>query len=101
MPNSLVAMVKRRLPTRRAWYPGKVNEDNSRFSLGLQDDRKLDRAKLAAGVVSVIALIAMFITTLYRAPDPVWTVVVGVTAVGLTVMIALGVARGRRSGRYR
>lgn len=86
------------MPTRRAWYPGKVNEEDSRFSLGLQDDRKLDRAKLAVGVVSVIALVAMFLTTLYRAPDPAWTVIVGVTALALAAVIALGVARRRRSG---
>ncbi|MDQ3763403.1 MAG: hypothetical protein M3460_17780 [Actinomycetota bacterium] len=35
----------------------------------LQDDRKLDGPKLAAGPLSVGLLVAMFVMSLYRAPD--------------------------------
>jgi hypothetical protein len=61
----------------------------------LQDDRALRPAKLAAGVVSVLVLIGLFVTSLFRAPEPAWTVVLAVTACGLAVLIMVGV-RGWR-----
>ena len=62
----------------------------------LQDDRKLRPAKLAAGVVSVLVLAGLFVTSLFRAPEPAWTVVLAVTAVGLAIAVALGVRSWRR-----
>jgi hypothetical protein len=67
-----------------------------RNAAALQDDRKLRPAKLAAGVVSVLVLVGLFVTSLFRAPEPAWTVVLAVTAVGLATAVALGVRSWRR-----
>jgi hypothetical protein len=69
-----------------------------RNTAALQNDRKLRPAKLAAGVVSVLVLVGLLVTSLFRAPEPGWTVVLVVTAVGLAIAIAFGVRswRGRR-----
>ena len=62
----------------------------------LQDDRHLRPAKLTAGVVSVLVLVGLFVTSLYRAPEPAWTVVLAVAACGLATAIPLGVHSWRR-----
>jgi hypothetical protein len=62
----------------------------------LQDDRGLRPAKLAAGIVSVLVLIGLFVTSLFRAPEPAWTGVLIVAAVGLASAITLGVRNWRR-----
>ncbi|MGH8572120.1 MAG: hypothetical protein ACREX8_06040 [Gammaproteobacteria bacterium] len=67
----------------------------------LQHDRKLDGLKLVAGLLSVVALVSLFVTSLTRAPEPAWSVVLAVVSLGLAVAIAIGVLRGRRAGRYR
>lgn len=81
------------LETSTHGYCGDVETKKSRFGPELQSDQKLYRAKLVAGMISVLALVAMFITSLYRAPNPVWSVIVGVIALGLAVAIGIGVAR--------
>lgn len=68
------------------------------FGRGLGDDRKLYRAKLVAGALSILAMAAMSITSLSRVPNPVWPVVVGVLAVGLGVAMSVRVVR-HRAGR--
>ena len=70
--------------------PGHQNND------GLQDDRRLRPAKLAAGVVSVLVLVGLFVTSLFRAPEPAWTVVLIVAAVGLAAVIIIGTRNRRR-----
>ena len=70
--------------------PGHQNDD------GLQDDRGLRPAKLAAGVLSVLVLVGLFATSLFRAPEPAWTVVLIVVAVGLAAVIAVGTRIRRR-----
>ncbi|MDQ4094203.1 MAG: hypothetical protein M3143_12645 [Actinomycetota bacterium] len=72
-----------------------------RVQSNLQDDRKLYGLKLTAGLVSVGLLVALFVTSLYRVSEPAWSVVLLVTAVALTALIAHGVVHGRRNGRYR
>jgi archaellum biogenesis protein FlaJ (TadC family) len=72
--------------------------DGDRDSSALQDDRKLRRAKLAAGIVSVLVLVGLFVTSLFRAPAPAWTVVLIVTACALATVVGL---RVRRRGRRR
>ncbi|MGH3982648.1 MAG: hypothetical protein ACRDST_08190 [Pseudonocardiaceae bacterium] len=67
----------------------------------LQDDRKLYGLKLAAGLLSVGFLVAMFVMSLYRAPEPAWSIVLVLTVVALTALIVFGVVRSRRSGRFR
>lgn len=65
------------------------------------DGAKLDGAKLGAAAVSLLVLIGLFWTSIGRAPEPLWTVVLGVLIVGLAIAITVGVARGRRHGRFR
>lgn len=67
------------------------------FGLGLQDDSGLYRVKLGAGVLSVVALVAMFVTSLFRAPSIAATVVLAALAVGLSVAISVTVVRRRRT----
>ena len=71
--------------------------DAERFALGLQDDAKLDRVKLVAGVVSVVALVAMFVTSLFRAPSIAATVVLAALAVGISVKVGLAMLRRHRT----
>ena len=78
-----------------------MSHEKYRIQPNLQNDRKLDGLKLTAGLVSVGLLVALFVTSLYRAPEPAWSVVLVVTAVALTALIALGVMHGRRNGRFR
>jgi hypothetical protein len=53
--------------------------------------------KLGAGVLSVVALVAMFVTSLFRPPGIVSTVVLAALAVGLSVAISVTVVRRRRT----
>lgn len=62
----------------------------------LQDDRKLRPAKLAAGIVSVLVLLGLFVTSLFRAPERAWTVVLIVTACALAIGVGLRVSSWRR-----
>jgi hypothetical protein len=68
------------------------------FGQGLQDDSRLSPAKLGAGVLSVVALVAMFVTSLFRAPNIMATVVLAGLAVGLSVAISVSVVRRHRTG---
>lgn len=72
--------------------------DAEQFALGLQDDSRLYPAKLGAGVLSVVALVAMFVTSLFRAPSIFATVVLAALAVGLSVVISVAVVRRHRTG---
>lgn len=67
-----------------------------RDSSALQDDRGLRPAKLTAGMVSVLALVALFVTSLFRAPEPAWTVVLIGTACALAIVVFLRVRSWRR-----
>jgi hypothetical protein len=75
------------------------SQDADRFSLGLGDDSNLESAKLIAGVLSVIALVAMLVTSLFRAPSLAPTVVLAVLTVGLSVAISIRVAHRRTEAR--
>ncbi len=68
--------------------------DAERFGVGLEDDRKLQRAKLIAGVLSELVLIAMLITSLQEPGREVTVLLAAVVA-------ALGVAMGVHVARYR
>lgn len=74
-----------------------IAEDAARFGLGLQDDSKLDGVKLGAGAVSVVALVAMCVTSL-RAPSIAPTVVLAVLACGLSIKIGVWMVRRHRAG---
>lgn len=66
--------------------------DAERFAGGLEDDRKLHRAGLIAGVLSEVALVAMLITSLQE-PGRVATVVLALLVVGLGLAMGVHVAR--------
>lgn len=65
------------------------------FGLGLGDDHKLYRTKVFAGALSILAMVAMSVTSLSRVPNPVWPVVVAMLAVGLGVAMSVRVVRHR------
>lgn len=59
----------------------------------------LNRAKWIAGVVSIVALAGMFVTSLFRAPNPVFSLIVAAVALALLAVIAT--AAWRRCHRSR
>lgn len=69
--------------------------DAAPFSLGLQDDSKLHPAMLTAGVLSVVALVAMIIMPPARSPSPGWTFVLAALALWLSVAIGVRMVRDR------
>lgn len=71
------------------------------YSVGLEDDSALARAKLIAGALSVIALIAMLVTSLFRSPNPEWTAVLAVVTGVVIVMMTSHLARHRADRRRR
>ncbi len=75
----------------------RASSDAEQFTLSLQNDSRLYRVKLGAGVLSVLALVAMFITSLFRAPSIAATVVLAALAVGVSVAISVTVVRRRRT----
>jgi uncharacterized membrane protein len=88
--------MRKRMQWIGAGYIRGMGAPGDRNAEALQDDRGLRRAKLVAGVVSVLVLVGLFVTSLFRAPEPAWTVVLAVTACGLAVAIVLGVRSRRR-----
>lgn len=80
----------------RTGYDRTMGAPGDRNAAALQDDHKLRPAKLTAGVVSVLVLVGLLVTSLFRAPEPGWTVVLVLTAVGLVLAIAFGVRSWRR-----
>src|SRR5690349_11401206 len=79
-----------RIQIARRGYVGCMREGSGdRDGSALQDDRKLRPAKLAAGIVSVVVLVGLFVTSLFRAPEPAWTVVLVVTACALATAVGL------------
>ena len=74
--------------------------DAERFSVGLEDDRKLQRAKLIAGVLSELVLIGMLITSLQE-PGREATVLLAAVVVGLGMVMGVHLARYRTDGQPR
>ena len=68
--------------------------------MGLEDDSKLGRAKLIAGVLSVVALMAMLVTSLFRAPNAEWTALLAVVT-GVLIVVMSGQAARHRADRRR
>jgi hypothetical protein len=69
---------------------------NDRNAERLQTDERMFRWKVIAGVASLCFLVALFVTSLERSPNPVYTVVVAVATALLAVAIVHGVRRRRR-----
>ncbi len=81
-------------------YRYELPRDAERFGAGLEDDRKFQRVKLIAGVLSELALIAMLITSLQE-PGREATVLVAVVVVGLGLAMGVHVAHYRSDGQPR
>ncbi|HET9256245.1 MAG TPA: hypothetical protein VFO16_13745 [Pseudonocardiaceae bacterium] len=71
--------------------------DAERFAAGLEDDRKLHRAWLIAGVISEIALVGMLITALQE-PGRAAPIVLALMVAGLGLAMGLHVARYHLGG---
>jgi hypothetical protein len=81
-------------------YQHDLPHDAERFGVGLEDDRKLQRVKLIAGVLSELVLIAMLITSLQE-PGREATVVLAAVVAGLGAAMGVHVARYRTDGQPR
>jgi hypothetical protein len=88
---------ERELEARRPDLP----EDAELFGLGLEDDSNLDRTKLIAGVVTVVGMIGMLVTSLLRAPNDEWTALLAVITGVLIIMMSGQLARQRFDRRRR
>ena len=73
-----------------------MTDRNDRDAQALQSDRHLHGWKVAAGVVTVVALVALTVTSVARAPNNVWTIVLPLVATAVVVMLVGGVVRRRR-----
>jgi hypothetical protein len=96
VPESATAGRARGLEDHRHDLP----HDAERFSVGLEDDRKLQRAKLIAGVLSELVLIGMLITSLQE-PGREATVLLAAVVVGLGMVMGVHLARYRTDGQPR
>lgn len=74
--------------------------DAERFAVGLEDDRKLHRAWLIAGVLSEVALVGLLITSLQE-PGRAAPAVLTLLVVGLGLAMGVHVTRFRIDGRPR
>jgi len=77
-----------------------IPQDADRFAVGLEDDRKLHKVWLIAGLLSEAALVGMFVTALEE-PGRDWPVVLAILVVGLGLAMAVHLARCRLSGKPR
>jgi ACR3 family arsenite efflux pump ArsB len=69
---------------------------NDSEARNLQDDRNLLGWKVAAAVVTVVALLALTVTSVVRAPNDVWTIVLPLVAMAVVAMVVGGLVRRRR-----
>jgi hypothetical protein len=81
-------------------YRHELPHDAERFGAGLEDDRKLQRAKLIAGVLSEVALVGMLITS-FQEPGRDVTVLLAVVVAGLGLAMGVHVTRYRTDGQPR
>ncbi|MHA6783717.1 hypothetical protein ACVGOW_22400 [Pseudonocardia saturnea] len=72
-----------------------MSSPNASNAQRLQDDRGLRRPKYWAGAISLVMLVGLFVTSLSRSPNPVFSVAVAVVAVTLLAAIAIGAWRRR------
>jgi hypothetical protein len=76
-----------------------MHRGTTRRTDALEQDARLRRWKLLAGMLSLAAMTGLFATSLTRAPNDVWTLVTGVIVVALAGLIGHGVWRHRRRSR--
>jgi hypothetical protein len=77
-----------------------IPPDAERFAVGLEDNRKVHKAWLIAGLVSEAALAGMFVVALGE-PGLAWPVVLAVMLLGLGVAMVLHLKRFRLNGKPR
>jgi hypothetical protein len=77
-----------------------IPSDAERFAVGLEDNRKVHKAWLIAGLVSEAALAGMFVVALGE-PALAWPVVLAVMLLGLGVAMVLHLKRFRLNGKPR
>ena len=73
-----------------------MSDQNERSAGALQGDRRLRGWKVAAAVVSVVALLGLTATSVVRAPNDVWTIVLPLVAAVVVALLVRGLVRGRR-----
>jgi ACR3 family arsenite efflux pump ArsB len=73
-----------------------MDDRNDCDTRALQSDRILRGWKVAAAVVTVVALLALTVTSVVRAPNDVWTTVLPVVATVVVAMLVGGLVRRRR-----
>jgi uncharacterized membrane protein YeaQ/YmgE (transglycosylase-associated protein family) len=85
-----------RVAGRTAGYVLDVATRNDRNGAHLQDTNRTHGALLAAGVISFLVLAGLFVTSLLRAPNPVYSVVVAVVGAAVALLVVRGFARRTR-----
>jgi ACR3 family arsenite efflux pump ArsB len=73
-----------------------MSERNDHNARNLQNDRYLRGWKVAAAVITVVALLALTVTSVVRAPNDVWTIVLPLVATVVVAMLVGGLVRRRR-----
>jgi hypothetical protein len=75
--------------------------NSEKFSLGLETRQLPVQGKLMAGAVSAALLVGMLVTSLFRAPNLEWTVLLAVVTAGLGIAMSTEVSRHRTARRRR
>jgi len=65
------------------------------------DNRQVLRWRRPVGLIVLLVLIALFVTSLFRSPNPVWTVVTAILVIGLAAGLVWDALRRRADGRRR
>jgi 4-amino-4-deoxy-L-arabinose transferase-like glycosyltransferase len=75
-----------------------MSRRNERNASALQSSREVRRAGLVAGFVVLVLIVGLFVTSLVQAPNPMWSIVLAVLAVGIAIGLVSSLARRRRRG---
>jgi len=70
-----------------------MSRRNERNASALQSSRGVRRASLVAGFVVLVLIVGLFVTSLVRAPNPMWSVVLAVLAVGIAIGLVSSLVR--------
>ena len=74
-------------------YPHFMADGTYSRQQGLQSPRRPRRWLRAAGVVVLLVLIGLFVTSLFRSPNPIWTPITGVVALFVAAMLVRSLRR--------
>jgi uncharacterized membrane protein YhhN len=73
-----------------------MSQSNYRRDPALQERRRPRRWLWTAGVVVLFLLAGLFVTSLYRTPNPAWTPITAVATAVVAVLLLVGFLRRRR-----